>query len=340
MLAKLITDKFNIEYLSSFNGSSGFMLIAGNKQYLFTDFRYIERAKKSIKKGIEIEDSANWKKILEKHKVTNLGIEESNLTVARYKRFKKISGKIKLTDISGEYEKIREIKTAEEIKYTIKSQRINEKIFLEIKKIIQNHIVQKNRTKLCEIDLAWRIKELSNKYGANDISFEPIIAFGKNSALPHHQPGKTALKKGDIVMVDMGMKYKNYCSDMTRMIFTDKASKRQAEIYDLVLKAQLNAIKHIKAGMSGAEADALSRDIISEAGYGDQYGHAGGHGVGLDIHERPALSSKFTEKLQANSIITIEPGIYLPGEFGVRIEDMILVTAKGNQNITKIAKNR
>jgi len=336
--AKLITDKSNIAYLSDFNGSSGFMLLAGQNKYLFTDFRYLERATNGTKNGIKVEDIANWKKILSKHKIDTLGIEESNLTLARYKKFKKISGKIKFIDISGEIEAIREIKTDEEIKYTLKSQSINEKVFIEIKKVIQKWYVQKSSTKLYEIDLAWRIKELSNKYGANDISFEPIVAFGAHSALPHHSPGKTALKKGDIVMIDMGMKYKDYCSDMTRMIFTAKPTKRQTEIYNLVLRAQLEAIKHIRAGMTGAKADALSRDIIVKAGYGDRYGHAGGHGVGLDIHETPALSVNFKGKLKTNSIITVEPGIYLPGEFGVRIEDMLLITPRGNKNLTKISK--
>lgn len=347
--AKLITGKTNIAYLSGFTGSSGFMLLTRGKKYLFTDSRYILRAEKTIKKGIEIMDTTRmwknreelvkkWGGILQKHGVKTMGVEESDLTVSSYKRYKKISRGVSFVNISGELEKIREIKTAEEIKLMQKSQDINGRVFLEIKKIIQQHLVSASRNALMEIDLAWKIKELGNKYGAEDVSFDPIVGFGENSAIVHHAPGKTKLKKGDVVLIDMGMKYQGYCSDMSRMIFTGKPTAKQQEIYDLVLKAQLAGIAGIKAGVSGHKADAFSRDVITKAGYGEFYSHSGGHGVGLDIHETPSLAAGYKEKLRANSIITVEPGIYLPGEFGVRIEDMILVTKTGNQNLTKVPK--
>ena len=229
--------------------------------------------------------------------------------------------------------------SSEAIKLLIKSQRINEKVFLEIKKIVQKHVEQKKRTPIHEIDLAWRIKELGNKYGAEDVSFDPIVAFGKNSAIPHHMPGKTKLKKGDIVLIDMGMKYKGYCSDMTRTFFTSKPKQEHLDIYNTVLEAQLNGLKKIKAETTGKNADAYSRDIIKKAGYAEAYGHAGGHGIGLDIHETPSLSENFTKKFKENTVVTVEPGIYLAGKIGVRIEDMILITKNGNKNLTKITKN-
>ncbi|MEK7673000.1 MAG: Xaa-Pro peptidase family protein [Patescibacteria group bacterium] len=354
--AQLITDKSNIKYLSNFNGSSGFMLLTKKKKYLFTDFRYMERAKSIIKKDIELvnitrvwrnptELAKSWQSILAKHSIKILGMEESNLTVSQYKRFQKITNKgsaqknrTKFVDISGEIEKIREIKTAEEIKIIQKSQDINGQVFLEIKKIIQQWLKSANKTPLREIDLAWKIKEIGHQLGAEEMSFDPIVGFGTHSARPHHEPDNTPLKKGDIILIDMGMKYKGYCSDMTRMLFTKTPTDKQAKIYNLVLEAQENAIKKIKAGVTGAEADAMSRDIIKKAGYGEQYGHAGGHGVGLDIHETPSLSENFKTPLKEDSIITIEPGIYLEGEFGVRIEDMILVTKTGNKSLTKVQK--
>lgn len=335
----LITSKSNIAYLSNFTGSSGFMLLTKTSKYLFTDFRYIERAKNTIKKGIKIVELGKkpeepWKKILKKHRIKKLGVEESQLTVARFKHFKKISGPgIKFSDISGEIERIREIKTPKEIELITKSQRINERVLAEIKKIIHRHSAAESH--ITELGLAWKIKELGNKFGAEDVSFDPIVAFGAHSALPHHSPDKTRLKKGDIVLIDMGMKYQGYCSDMSRMVFTGKPTPKQQEIYNLVLTAQQTAIKSIKAGMTGKKADALSRKIIEKAGYGEKYGHAGGHGIGLDIHEIPSLAEKYTKKLRPNSIITVEPGIYLPGEFGVRIEDMILITKTGNRNLTR-----
>ena len=342
--ADLITNKANIRYLSNFNLSSGFMLITKGKKYLFTDFRYIERAKSSIKKGITLIDitrvwrnpvelKKHWQDTLKKHHITSLGIEEDDLTIDRFKRYKKMSGKMKYHDLSGKYAKVREIKSAQELKFIEKSQQINEKVFKEVKKIIMT-----SKGPVVEQDMAWKIKELGFKYGAEDVSFDPIVAFGKNSAIPHHEPGNTKLKKNDIVLIDMGMKYKGYCSDMTRTFFTGKPTKHQAEVYNLVLESQLQAIAKIKAGVSGKKADQYSREIIEKAGYGDFYGLAGGHGVGLDIHESPALSSKYTGKIRKGTVITIEPGVYLAGKFGVRVEDMVLVQEKGVKNLSKIPK--
>lgn len=327
------------------------MLLVKNKSYLFTDSRYIERAKNTIKKGIKIVDitkiwrnpkvlKEEWQKILKKHKIKILGIEESNLTIAKFKKFKKLTRKktkrfsIKFTDISGFIEKKREIKSPQEIRLIEKSQRLNEKVFNEIKKQILSE-TKRPPIKLREIDLVWRIGELAHKFGADDISFEPIVAFGKHSATPHHKSDTTRLKKGDLILIDMGMKYKGYCSDMTRIIFTTTPTEKQKKIYNLVLKAQKEGIKKIKAGITGKQADSFSRKIIENAGYGEKYGHGGGHGVGLDIHEIPSLSEEYKEKLKANSVITVEPGIYLEGEFGIRIEDMILITKNGNKKLTK-----
>ena len=365
----LITTPSNITYLSGFTGSTGFMLLTKSKAYLFTDSRYIQRAKNTIKKKlpipprckIEVIDSTkmwrkpkllkeNWQKLLKKHRIKMLGVEESHLTVAKYKKFKKISKitrqktqtvnfppgwKTRFTDISGKIEKCREIKSKEEIKLITKSQRINEKVLSVINKIVQQWCKKKQSSPLTELNLAWKIKKLAHEYGAEDISFEPIVAFGKNSAIPHHLSGNTKLKKGNIILIDMGVKYKGYCSDMTRIIFTSPPTKLQQEIYNTVLKAQTTAIKNIKAGITGKKADSISRKIIKEAGYSEYYQHSGGHGIGLDIHESPSLSENYTKTLKKNSIITVEPGIYLPGKFGIRIEDMILITKKGTKNLTK-----
>lgn len=338
-----ITNKSNIRYLSNFTGSYGFMLLTKSKKYLFTDFRYIERAKNTIKKEIEIIDTTkmwknvkelkeNWQRILLRHRIKTIGVEETNMTLFHFKKIKKISPKIKFKDCSGKIEKLREIKSKQEILHTQKSQSINEKAFTEIKKVIQK------RPRITELDLAWKIKELGHKFGADDVSFDPIIAFGENSAIPHHSPTNRKLKKSDVVLIDMGMKYKGYCSDMSRTILPAKPTAKQKEIYDLVLEAQTNAIKNIKPGMTGKAADNLSRKIINRAGYEEQYGHAGGHGIGLDIHETPSISHKYTKTLKINSIITVEPGIYIPGEFGVRIEDMVLLGKSKNKNLTKAKK--
>jgi len=342
----IVTDKSNIKYLSNFTGSHGILFVTSQKTHLFTDFRYIERAKKTIKKNIQVLElnKENWQEILKKENTKILGIEEDNLTISRFKKIKKLCKiknlKIKFQNISGVIESRREIKSPQEIKLITKSQKINEKTFLMIKKFIQDCVsTQSAKSPLpTEIEIAWKIRELGYQFGAEEVSFDPIVAFGKHTAIPHHSPDKTRLKKGDIVMVDIGMKYKGFCSDMTRMIFTATPTKFQKEIYELVLKAQENGINKIASGITGKKADALSRDMIVKKGYGENYGHSGGHGIGLDIHEQPSLAEKYTEKLKENSIITVEPGIYLTGKFGIRIEDIILVKKDKSINLTKISK--
>jgi len=348
--AKIITDKTNIRYLSNFTGSSGFMLIAKTKKYLFTDSRYILRAKNTIKSDIEIVDTtrvwrnptelkSHWKEVLKKHKISTLGIEEHDLSVARFNRFKKMSPKIKFTNVSGELEEVRAIKTKKEIAHLKKSQNINGKIYEIIKKYILQCAKTRTPGKMpTELEISWMIQQLAHEKGADEISFEPIVGFGPNSAIVHHAPTNRKLKKKDIVLIDMGMKYQGYCSDMSRTFFTAKPTTHQAEIYDLVLEAQENGLKNIKAGTTGSQADAFSRDIINKAGYQDYYSHAGGHGIGLDVHETPSLSTNFKDKFKTNMVVTVEPGIYLPGKFGVRIEDMTLITKTGNKLLTNVSK--
>jgi Xaa-Pro aminopeptidase len=348
--ANLITNKTNIKYLTNFAGSYGFVLETNKKSYLFTDSRYSESAKKIVPKNVEIFDisknwrsqkdiKTSWQSLLKKHRITELGLEENDLTVSRYKFYKKITGKgAKLVNISGKLEKVRAIKNETEIKLLEKSQRINEKVFLEVKKQIIKHAKKLLKKKLTEEEVAWQIISLGHKYGAEDISFDPIVAFGENSASPHHTPGKRHLKKGDTVLIDMGMKYQGYCSDMTRTFFPFGATEKQKEIYNIVLKAQLAGLEALKPGITGKKSDQAARQIIAKAGYGDKFGHSTGHGIGLDVHEWPSSSPGFKEKLKEGVVITVEPGIYLPGDFGVRIEDMALITKNGHKNLTKIDK--
>ncbi|MDD3862071.1 MAG: M24 family metallopeptidase, partial [Candidatus Gracilibacteria bacterium] len=239
----LITDKSNIAYLSDFTGSNGFMLLTGSEKYLFTDFRYIERAKNTIKKNITIIDSTklwkdpetlekNWHRILKKHKIKKIFVEENNLTISNFKKIQKISKikgqTIKFFPSSEIIENLREIKSEKEIILITKSQRLNEKVFELIKKFIQKSLCEK--AKITELDIAWKIKEFAYVNGAEELSFSPIVAFGKNSSSPHHLPGKTILKKGDLILIDMGMKYKGFCSDMTRIIFTKPPTKEENNI--------------------------------------------------------------------------------------------------------------
>lgn len=332
-LASLITNKSNILYLSGFSGSHGFMLITKNKKILFTDSRYIEEARNKISKSIEVKElKKEWLATLKKLRIKTLGFEGGSLTVNQFKKYKKMSPGIKFKDITGEIEQLREEKTKNEISLIKQSQKITEKTFLLIKKFIQ-----KNKSKkLREIDVVWEIKRLGFTLGAEDVSFEPIVAFGKNSSVPHHKSDNTILKKDDLVLIDMGMKYKNYCSDMTRVIFLAKPTPLQKKIFSIVLAAQKNAINKIKIGMVEQKIDSAARGTIESRGYGENFGHGTGHGVGLDIHESPNLSPLGKQKIKKGMVVTIEPGIYLPGKFGIRLENMILITEKGAKNLTNI----
>jgi Xaa-Pro aminopeptidase len=185
---------------------------------------------------------------------------------------------------------------------------------------------------MTELEAAAELEYFMKKEGAEDLGFNTIIASGLNSSMPHAIPSEKPFEEGDFITFDFGCKYKGYRSDMTRTVVLGKASEKQKEIYNIVLKAQLAALDAIKAGMKGCEVDKVARDIITEAGYGEYFGHGLGHSVGLEIHEEPRLSVTSETVLQANMIETIEPGIYIPGFGGVRIEDMILVTEEGHIN--------
>lgn len=344
--ALLIMNKTNIFYLTGFEGSNGFILLTKDKSILFTDARYFEEAKSIIPKFFKLADITKWQKILKNLKIKHLGFEGDSITYLKLKKFKSESKKIKFTEQSGIIETLRSVKDDQEIKMIKKSQEINEKVFTEIKRIIENHLKKKvNKKPLREIDLIWEIKRLGHEFGAEDISFEPVVAFGKHSAIPHHKSNKTILRKGDIVLIDMGMKYKGYCSDMTRTFFTAKPTRLQKEVYSIVLQAQKNTINQIKSGISEQKIDSICRSYIKSKSYGKFFTHGTGHGVGLDIHEIPSfrnpLKKIYHEKpatLLPNMIVTVEPGIYLKGKFGIRLEDMVLVTKTGAKNLTKIKK--
>jgi len=347
--ALLITNKTNIRYLSGFTGSAGFILLTKSKPILFTDSRYFEDARYKVPRFFKLENVSklwknpdilkeHWEKTLKKFRIKKLGFESESITYRQFKKFKAISKKIKFIETSGIVEEIRSQKEPDEIKNIKKSQQINEKVFKEIEKLIRASAA-KNKP-LTEEKVAWEIIKLGHEFGAEDVSFSPIVAFGRNTSIPHHESGKTRLKKNDIVLIDMGMKYRGYCSDMTRTFFLSEPTLEQKKVYDIVLGAQLNTIQQIKIGVSEQKIDTTCREYIASKKYGKYFTHGTGHGVGLDIHETPSFSEKSSPKtkLKPGMIVTVEPGIYLRGKFGIRIEDMVLVTEKGRQNLTKIQK--
>lgn len=333
-MATLINHLQNVKYLAQFSGSNGF-LVMGKKNYFFTDFRYKEIAKELEKsktridfKFIEIDKNLteNLKKILKNDK--KIEFESNNMTVDELNLWKKRLKGFKFIKLTNTIENLRKIKDEDEIKKLKKSQKINEDVLEAVKKLLKPGI--------SELEVAWKIKSIGHDLSAQDISFEPIVGFQENSSTPHHQNTDRKLKNNELVLIDMGMKYQDYCSDMTRTFFFGKGTKEQYAIYDLVLEAQLAGIKAVKAGVKASAPDLASRKVMGE--YEKFFGHSLGHGIGLDVHEMPSLSSRSKDTLEENMIVTVEPGIYLEGKFGVRIEDMGRVTKTGYENFTKFKK--
>ncbi len=326
----IITNLPDIYYLVGFTGSSGILIITQKDAVLFTDFRYKEQCKREIK-GADV--VIIRKSLLEEvfnHSVIKplkkIGFEWS-IKYSSYFVFKKgLTGK-KLLPLKNKVAKIRKIKELSEIKIIKKAAKISLSSFKEIEAIIKPGIQERE----IMIELEYRMK----KNGAQGTSFETIVASGPNAALPHAKAGTRKLKDGDTVVVDFGIMYNYYASDTTRTIILGKNPKA-LKIYKIVEEAQLAAIQAIKIGIPLKKLDRIARNIISDAGYGEYFGHSLGHGVGLEIHEAPGVSGKSEEIVTSGMVFTVEPGIYLPRFGGVRIEDMIVVKDKGIEIITKI----
>lgn len=335
--AILIKNLFNIRYVSDFTGTTAFIIATPKKAFFFTDFRYEGYVKTNLPPHFTYINTATLRgtgftDFLKKEKIKKLGFESEHMMVNQYISWGK-NLKISLKPISNIDGTLRVSKTDEEIDKIKLAQKYSEEA---LKKIIKN--LKNGKT---EQQISDEIEMAAFAYSKNfetRISFKPIVGFGPNSAIPHHQNTNKKFKKGDVVLVDMGFIYGGYCSDMTRTFFTKTPTDFEAEIYNTVLEAQEAAIKHMKIGNTGGDCDKIARDIISKAGYKDHFGHSLGHGIGLEVHESPSVGPGAKDKLVENCIITSEPGIYLPEQFGVRIEDMILVTKKGPVNLAKYPK--
>lgn len=337
---RLITHLTNIRYLIGFTGTMGFTLLTPKKNYFFTDFRYRGFARQLEKNPskepfefIEL-DETGWQKLKSLVKGKVLEYESAHITVDGLESWKKrlypqdtLPGQ-RFVPQENIIETQRQLKTPDEIKKLKKSQQINEETLMRVKKLFKPGVT--------ELDLAWKIKVIGHELGAEDISFEPIVGFGPHSAVPHHQNTAGKLKSSDVILIDMGMKYQGYCSDMTRTFLPRKYTAEQASVYLKVLQAQALAIAAIKPGVACKTLDKIARD--SMGGDAEFFGHSLGHGVGLDVHEAPNISNRSKDILEENMVVTVEPGIYLDGRFGVRIEDCGRVTKTGYENFTKAEK--
>lgn len=328
----LVTSPENIRYHSGFVGTFGYLLLQNKKGYLFTDSRYTLVAQSLLKKNCRLvpigrDFSEAWQDKLARLHAKKIAFEGVHMSVQALARFKKISKGVQFMDVGAALDEERMVKSGDELHLISQAQRITDMIFRDLKKTIRRGMSEKQ--------IAWDIECFAKYLGADDISFEPIVGINENSASPHHQCTDKRVQKGDMILIDMGVKYQGYCSDMTRVLFTKQPTNAQRSVYEKVLEAQQTAIAKIRAGVRGADIDAVARGIIEASGFGREFGHSLGHGVGLAVHELPNLASTYTGKLHANCVVTIEPGIYLPGKFGVRIEDMAVVKKNGCEVLTK-----
>lgn len=334
------SDWANLRYLTGFAGSFGVLIISKERQIFFTDSRYIERVRQDLK-DFEIQElntrreRAGQKaaRILKALKLKSVGFNSATTSVAIYNDLKKrLKGKaIKLVSLEGPIERLRRVKDEQEISNIEKAVELTDQAYT----YILNHI----KVGMTEREIAWELEKFIRERGSDGLAFPIIAASGPNSALPHHSISERKIEFGDFLLFDFAARYNGYCADMTRTVVVGQASEEQKKIYNIVLEAQERAIEKIRAGIKGKEADKAARDVIEQAGYGENFGHGTGHGVGLDLHEGPRLSPLLgKEKLKPGMVVTVEPGIYLPGWGGVRIEDLVVVEEDGCRVLTRSPK--
>lgn len=332
----LITSAENRLYYTKMKSSAGTLIITKEKNYFIIDFRYIELAKKTIKDCEIILQDKLYKQIDEiatKHNIKVFGIESAYLTTKNLLNYKKNLPNVSFLEENVVTDLIvnqRKVKDKIELSVLQQAQDITDQTF--------SYILNFIRAGKTEKEIALEMEFYSRKIGSECASFDFIVVSGANSSLPHGVPTDKVLNNGDMLTMDFGAVVEGYHSDMTRTIAIGTVGEKQQAVYQTVLKAQLESIQGIKAGVLCSDVDKIARDIITQAGFGQNFGHGLGHSVGIEIHESPAFSASCSEVCVNNLVMTVEPGIYLPGEFGVRIEDMIVVQQNGCENLTNSTK--
>jgi len=338
--AVLLSQPENRRYLSGFTGSAGWLLISRRSAILATDFRYVEQAKgqapdfEIVRTKRELRD---WiPDLLSSLGCHRLGFEADFVSYEGHQKLgEAIAGTVndvELVPITGMVERLRSIKEREELAFIGKAVDLVDTAFEQLRTMIHPGLTEKA--------IAWELEKILRERGSEEMPFEIIVASGPNSALPHARPTEKTVSSGEPLLIDVGAKINGYCSDFTRTLFLGKAGKPLEKVYDIVLKAQVNAIEGIESGMNAAQADGLARNVIEQAGYGDVFGHGLGHGVGLAVHELPMVGPSSSDTLADGMVFTIEPGIYLPGQGGVRIEDTVVMENGKVRVLTKTSKDR
>ncbi len=321
----------NIRYLCGYTGSNGLMLVTRHDCWFYTDFRYQEQIKTEVKgcrKRVLVRDLVSHPPPEWGRTFRRLGVEENHVTLARFKQFRKRFPKARLVATRDLVLDLRRTKEPVEVKQIADAQRVTDRVFGNVLKMVEPGARER--------DLALEIEFQFRKQG--EVAFDSIVASGPNAAKPHAGFSDRKLRTGDALTFDIGCRLRGYCSDMTRTVFVGKAPPELRKVYETVLEAQQHALAVIKPGVAARKVDAAARDYITEQGYGKCFGHGLGHGVGIEVHEMPSLAATSKDTLAVGDIVTVEPGIYLPGIGGVRIEDMVHVTKNGYVNLTRSPK--
>lgn len=332
--AALVTKRENYMYMSGFTGTSAMLYITKNKAVLLTDFRYVEQATAQAPAYEVVKYNGSYtneiNRLIGNELKTVLAFEDSYVTYRDYRQFKDNLNVSEMIPLGISIEELRRVKDESEMRLIRQAVKIADDAFA--------HILDYLKPGVAEVEIAAEMEYFMKKQGASGASFDTIIASGLRSSMPHGVASDKKLEAGDVITMDYGALYKGYCSDITRTVFLGKPKAELKRIYQIVLDAQQKGIQGVRQGYKGKDVDKIARDHITAAGFGDYFGHGLGHGVGLEIHEDPTLSPRGEIILKNGMIVTVEPGIYVPGLGGVRIEDMLLVNGQNAEDLTKANK--
>ena len=331
----LLTSRYSRHYGAEFDIAEGAAIVTKKGSRYFTDSRYIESAQNGIKNfEVICVDGIGYNKLLNdaiaEFEVTTLGFEENYLTVAEFMGYEK-NLNAKLVPFHKEISGFRAVKEAWELDHMRKAQAIADKAFAEVLPRIQ--------VGMTELELQAELIYCLYKNGGQGLSFDPIVVSGPNSSMPHGVAGERRIQEGDFITMDFGVLYNGYCSDMTRTVAVGFATEEMRKVYNTVLEAQLAGLAATRAGVPGKDIDGAARKVITDAGYGPYFGHGYGHSLGLEVHEMPSPNARNDQPMPLYAVASAEPGIYLPGKFGVRIEDCVIYTEDGYENLATSPKN-
>jgi Xaa-Pro aminopeptidase len=327
----LVTDLTNVRYLTGFTGTNGACVCGPGVRLFLTDFRYTERAAAEVEGWETLTIAADWLKGIAERLEGKVGFEDDQMSVRLLEKLKaKLAEGTEMVAAGGIVEKLRRVKDDEELAAIAEASKLADEVWRwSLERGLAGHS-ERDVARAAEA----RIRELGG-----DPSFPAIVAAGPNGALPHAEPGEREIGRGELVVFDMGAQLDGYCSDGTRTFATGEPGDEARAVYEVVLEAQLAALDAIEAGVKGEDVDGVARRVIADAGHGDRFGHGLGHGVGLEVHEGPRLSLRSDDVLAPDEVVTVEPGIYLPGRLGVRIEDLVVVAEGGLRNLSGLPKD-